>query len=106
MSGSIIGPGGLKLIRQFVQVETLAQFGATFLLFGLGVVSQLIHKSWLTCHMSLVRSHMSHDVMVLLPDCMSVFVLSQEFSYAKLRKVRSVALIGGTLQVPFACYVM
>jgi hypothetical protein len=37
LSGSVIGPGGLRLIGQFVQVETLAQFGATFLLFALGV---------------------------------------------------------------------
>jgi Kef-type K+ transport system membrane component KefB len=35
--GSAIGPGGLRLIGQFIQIETLAQFGATFLLFALGV---------------------------------------------------------------------
>mmetsp|Transcript_10002 Transcript_10002/g.24625 ORF Transcript_10002/g.24625 Transcript_10002/m.24625 type:complete len:659 (-) Transcript_10002:281-2257(-) len=37
IGGSVIGPGCLGLIQQFVQVETLAQLGATFLLFGLGV---------------------------------------------------------------------
>jgi len=37
LGGSVVGPGGLKLIGQFIQVETLAQFGATFLLFALGV---------------------------------------------------------------------
>jgi len=37
MGGSVIGPGGLKLIHQFVQVETLAQFGSMFLLFSTGV---------------------------------------------------------------------
>ena len=37
LAGSAIGPGGLRLIGQFVQVETLAEFGATFLLFALGV---------------------------------------------------------------------
>jgi len=36
IGGSVIGPGCLGLIQQFVQVETLAQLGATFLLFGLG----------------------------------------------------------------------
>jgi len=35
--GSAIGPGGLRLIGQFIQIETLAAFGATFLLFALGV---------------------------------------------------------------------
>jgi len=45
IGGSVIGPGCLGLIQQFVQVETLAQLGATFLLFGLGCefsVSNLI----------------------------------------------------------------
>jgi len=37
IGGSLIGPGCFGLIQQFVQVETLAQLGATFLLFGLGV---------------------------------------------------------------------
>jgi hypothetical protein len=37
VGGSAIGPGGAKLIGQFIQIETLAQFGATFLLFALGV---------------------------------------------------------------------
>lgn len=37
LGGSAVGPGGLKLIGELVQVETLAQFGATFLLFALGV---------------------------------------------------------------------
>jgi hypothetical protein len=36
--GVAIGPGGFHLIREFVQVETLAQLGATCLLFGLGLV--------------------------------------------------------------------
>jgi Kef-type K+ transport system membrane component KefB len=35
--GSAVGPGGLRLIGQFIQIETLAAFGATFLLFALGV---------------------------------------------------------------------
>lgn len=37
LAGSIIGPGGLKFISQMVQVETVAQFGVVFLLFGLGL---------------------------------------------------------------------
>lgn len=37
VGGMAIGPGGFGLIQQYVQVETLAQLGATFLLFGLGV---------------------------------------------------------------------
>ncbi|XP_042032852.1 K(+) efflux antiporter 5-like [Salvia splendens] len=37
LAGSIIGPGGLKFISEMVQVETVAQFGVVFLLFGLGL---------------------------------------------------------------------
>ncbi len=37
IAGVIIGPTGLGLIKELVQVETLAQFGVAFLLFALGV---------------------------------------------------------------------
>ncbi|MBD2095173.1 cation:proton antiporter [Trichocoleus sp. FACHB-591] len=37
LGGVIIGPAGLGLIKELVQVETLAQFGVAFLLFALGV---------------------------------------------------------------------
>ncbi len=37
VGGAIVGPTGLGLIKELVQVETLAQFGAAFLLFALGV---------------------------------------------------------------------
>lgn len=37
IGGMIIGPSGLRLIKEVVQVETLAQFGVAFLLFALGV---------------------------------------------------------------------
>ena len=37
VAGTIIGPTGLGLIKEVVQVETLAQFGVAFLLFALGV---------------------------------------------------------------------
>ncbi|MBA4450338.1 cation:proton antiporter, partial [Cylindrospermopsis raciborskii CS-506_D] len=37
VGGMIVGPTGLGLIREVVQVETLAQFGVAFLLFALGV---------------------------------------------------------------------
>jgi monovalent cation:H+ antiporter-2, CPA2 family len=37
IGGMIVGPAGLGLIKELVQVETLAQFGAAFLLFALGV---------------------------------------------------------------------
>lgn len=37
MGGMIIGPAGLGLIKELIQVETLAQFGVAFLLFALGV---------------------------------------------------------------------
>jgi monovalent cation:H+ antiporter-2, CPA2 family len=37
IAGVIVGPTGLGLIKEIVQVETLAQFGAAFLLFALGV---------------------------------------------------------------------
>jgi monovalent cation:H+ antiporter-2, CPA2 family len=37
LAGIIVGPTGLGLIKELVQVETLAQFGVAFLLFALGV---------------------------------------------------------------------
>jgi monovalent cation:H+ antiporter-2, CPA2 family len=37
VGGAIIGPAGLGLVKELIQVETLAQFGAAFLLFALGV---------------------------------------------------------------------
>ncbi len=37
IGGIIVGPTGLGLIKEVVQVETLAQFGVAFLLFALGV---------------------------------------------------------------------
>jgi monovalent cation:H+ antiporter-2, CPA2 family len=37
IAGIVIGPTGLGLIKELVQVETLAQFGVAFLLFALGV---------------------------------------------------------------------
>ncbi len=59
LAGMLVGPTGLGLIKELVQVETLAQFGVTFLLFTLGV----------------------------------------EFSLGELRKVRGIALGGGSLQI-------
>ena len=37
VGGAIVGPAGLGLVKELIQVETLAQFGAAFLLFALGV---------------------------------------------------------------------
>lgn len=37
LAGVVVGPTGLGLIKEVVQVETLAQFGVAFLLFALGV---------------------------------------------------------------------
>jgi monovalent cation:H+ antiporter-2, CPA2 family len=37
LAGIVVGPTGLGLIKEVVQVETLAQFGVAFLLFALGV---------------------------------------------------------------------
>jgi CPA2 family monovalent cation:H+ antiporter-2 len=37
LAGMIVGPAGLGLIKELIQVETLAQFGVAFLLFALGV---------------------------------------------------------------------
>ncbi|MCJ8278477.1 MAG: cation:proton antiporter, partial [Rivularia sp. ALOHA_DT_140] len=37
VGGMMVGPAGFGLIKEFVQVETLAQFGVAFLLFALGV---------------------------------------------------------------------
>jgi monovalent cation:H+ antiporter-2, CPA2 family len=59
IGGMIVGPTGLGLIKEVVQVETLAQFGVAFLLFALGV----------------------------------------EFSLGELKKVRAIALGGGTAQI-------
>ncbi|XP_071705129.1 K(+) efflux antiporter 4-like [Rutidosis leptorrhynchoides] len=58
LSGSLVGPGGLDVVSELVQVETVAQFGVIFLLFALGL----------------------------------------EFSMAKLKVVRAVAVLGGLLQ--------
>ncbi|ALB41385.1 MULTISPECIES: cation:proton antiporter [unclassified Anabaena] len=59
IGGMVVGPSGLRLIKELIQVETLAQFGVAFLLFALGV----------------------------------------EFSLTELRKVKAIALGGGTLQI-------
>lgn len=59
VGGMVVGPAGLGLIKEVVQVETLAQLGVAFLLFALGV----------------------------------------EFSLAELKKVRTIALGGGGLQI-------
>lgn len=37
LGGMIVGPAGLGLIKELIQIETLAQFGVAFLLFALGV---------------------------------------------------------------------
>ena len=37
LGGMIVGPAGLGLIKELVQIETLAQLGVAFLLFALGV---------------------------------------------------------------------
>ncbi|XP_047973291.1 K(+) efflux antiporter 4-like isoform X2 [Salvia hispanica] len=37
LAGSLVGPGGLNIISEMVQVETVAQFGVIFLLFALGL---------------------------------------------------------------------
>ncbi|MGE5656120.1 MAG: cation:proton antiporter [Actinomycetota bacterium] len=37
VGGMVVGPTGLGLIKEIIQVETLAQFGVAFLLFALGV---------------------------------------------------------------------
>ncbi|KAL4592641.1 hypothetical protein LXL04_005644 [Taraxacum kok-saghyz] len=58
LAGSVVGPGGLDVVSELVQVETVAQFGVIFLLFALGL----------------------------------------EFSMAKLKVVRVVAVLGGLLQ--------
>ncbi|MBD2327782.1 cation:proton antiporter [Alkalinema sp. FACHB-956] len=51
LAGIIVGPTGLGLIKELVQVETLAQFGAAFLLFALGVefsFSELQKVKWIS----------------------------------------------------------
>eukprot|EP00887_Chlorella_sp_A99_P006080 scaffold22.g6080.t1 len=59
LAGSVVGPGGLNLVKELVQVQSASQLGVQLLLFTLGL----------------------------------------EFSLAKLRAVRSVALLGGLLQM-------
>lgn len=59
IGGMVVGPAGLGLIKELIQVETLAQFGVAFLLFALGV----------------------------------------EFSLAELKKVQTISLGGGGLQI-------
>jgi CPA2 family monovalent cation:H+ antiporter-2 len=59
VAGMVVGPAGLGLIKELVQVETLAQIGVAFLLFTLGV----------------------------------------KFSFAELRKVQTISLGGGGLQI-------
>ncbi|MEM7726516.1 MAG: cation:proton antiporter [Cyanobacteria bacterium P01_A01_bin.45] len=59
IGGMVVGPSGLGLIKEVIQVETLAQFGVAFLLFALGV----------------------------------------EFSFAELKKVQTISLGGGGLQI-------
>ncbi|CAD7699664.1 unnamed protein product [Ostreobium quekettii] len=58
IAGAMVGPGGLALIKELVQVESLSQLGVQFLLFYLGM----------------------------------------EFSFAKMRVVGGVALIGGVIE--------
>lgn len=41
-AGMLVGPGGLGLVHELVQVETLAQFGVVFLLFALGVEFSIV----------------------------------------------------------------
>lgn len=36
LAGALVGPGGLGLIHEFIQMESIAQFGVAFLLFHLG----------------------------------------------------------------------
>lgn len=49
LGGAIVGPAGLGLVKELIQVETLAQFGAAFLLFALGVefsFAELKKEGW------------------------------------------------------------
>ncbi|KAK9821251.1 hypothetical protein WJX74_001923 [Apatococcus lobatus] len=59
IAGSFVGPGGIQMVKELVQVESLAQLGVQLLLFTLGL----------------------------------------EFSMSKLRAVRSVALLGGMIEI-------
>ncbi|KAL1829386.1 hypothetical protein DCAR_0208722 [Daucus carota subsp. sativus] len=42
LAGSLVGPGGLSVVSEMVQVETVAQFGVIFLLFALGLEFSLV----------------------------------------------------------------
>ena len=44
VGGSVVGPGGLGMINELVQVETLAQLGVICLLMGLGMEVEEVVK--------------------------------------------------------------
>ncbi|KAI3778074.1 hypothetical protein L2E82_07077 [Cichorium intybus] len=47
LAGSVVGPGGLDVVSELVQVETVAQFGVIFLLFALGLEFSMAKISYL-----------------------------------------------------------
>ncbi|KAI3787826.1 hypothetical protein L2E82_00281 [Cichorium intybus] len=47
LAGSVVGPGGLDVVSELVQVETVAQFGVIFLLFALGLEFSMVKEYFL-----------------------------------------------------------
>ncbi|XP_026449098.1 K(+) efflux antiporter 4-like isoform X1 [Papaver somniferum] len=88
LAGSVIGPGGLSFISEMVQVETVAQFGVIFLLFALGLEFSTAKVCIFPCALLFVDFE---TLGLMFTKCLP--------SYVQLRVVRSVAVLGGLLQI-------
>ncbi|KAI3932068.1 hypothetical protein MKW92_027063 [Papaver armeniacum] len=88
LAGSVIGPGGLSFISEMVQVETFAQFGVIFLLFALGLEFSTAKVCIFPCALLFVDFE---TLRFMFTKCLP--------SYLQLRVVRSVAVLGGLLQI-------
>nr|XP_025886972.1 K(+) efflux antiporter 6 isoform X2 [Solanum lycopersicum] len=95
LAGSIIGPGGLNIISEMVQ--KLQHFALLPVIITSGL------KVFLGCHCFLA---MIKHIIILMVETVAqfgviflLFALGLEFSTAKLRIVRAVAVLGGSLQI-------
>lgn len=64
LGGSFVGPGGLKLIQQYVQVETLAHIGSIFLLFNVGIEFQY----------DKIQKYLKDSILSLILCCLSLYI--------------------------------
>ncbi|XP_025886973.2 K(+) efflux antiporter 6 isoform X3 [Solanum lycopersicum] len=95
LAGSTIGPGGLNIISEMVQ--KLQHFALLPVIITSGL------KVFLGCHCFLA---MIKHIIILMVETVAqfgviflLFALGLEFSTAKLRIVRAVAVLGGSLQI-------